>query len=196
MKRLIIGFVVSLTLVTASVPLLALVANPLSTLADPNRVGRIFVAGDENWTAINDVTTFTLAKNIADFLAPAGGARFLFHIENSLPWLKGESFQAGLTSAGNSITYDEGPPNAFDHDLMDYDAVVVARQYANDTVVPTNQLIAYVQAGGNVFVSLGSALNNDTGVNEATAWNPFLNAFGLRILPVYNNLVGDIPIVS
>jgi hypothetical protein len=60
----------------------------------------------------------------------------------------------------------------------------------------TAELIAYVQAGGNVFVSLGSALQNDTGVNEATAWNPFLNTLGLRILPLYHHLVGVIPILS
>lgn len=181
------------------IALIALVAGLLSAVA-PATVsaasGRILVAGDENWTALNGATTLTLAKNIAAFLAPAGGAKFLFHIENNLPWLKGASFVAGLTGGGNTITFDGGPPSGFNHNLGDYDAVFVARQYAAPTTIPTAQLIAYVQAGGNVVVSLGSGLNNDTGAQEAAAWNPFLNAFGLSILPLYHALVGDIPIVS
>ena len=164
--------------------------------AQPSTAGKILIAGDENWTAINDATTFALATNIAEFLAPGGTGKFLFHIENSLPWLKGEAFLQGLTRAGNVITDDGGPPDSFAHNLLEFDAVFVARQYASDTVVPTAELIAYVQSGGNVFVSLGSGLRNDTGANEATAWKPFLNTFGLDILPLYHNLVGNIPIVS
>jgi hypothetical protein len=117
--------------------------------------GKIIVAGDENWTAINDATTLTLASNIAQALAPGGGKKFLYHIENSLPWLKGASFLAGLTGAGNTITYDSGPPDAFQQNPFDYDAVFVARQYANDRVVPTAQLLGDVQAGGNVSCRWG-----------------------------------------
>jgi hypothetical protein len=158
--------------------------------------GHIIVAGDENWTAISDATTLTLATRIGKFFAPTGGGKFLFHVERSLPWLQGAAFLAGLKDGGNTITFDDGGPGTFTHTLSDYDAVFVARQYANDRIVPTAALTAYVKQGGNVFVSLGSALNNDTGANEATAWNPFLNAFGLAILPSYNALVGDVAIIS
>src|SRR5262249_43063277 len=147
--------------------------------------GKIVVAGDENWTVVNDNDTLALATNIAAFLVPGGRAKFLFHIEDSLPWLRGAAFLQGLTAGDNVIATDSGTATQFGESLADYDAVFVARQYSNLTAVPTAALIDYVMAGGNVFVSLGSALRDDTGVNEATAWNPFLNAFGLGILPEY-----------
>jgi hypothetical protein len=178
--------------------LFAPVIVPVAAIASPIPAGRILVAGDENWTSVNDPSQFptqTFATNIAEFLIPGGGGSFLYHIEDSLPWLKGAAFLAGLTGAGNTITTDSGDAGSFDHNLTDFDAVVVARKYSGPTTIPTAQLIAYVQAGGNVLVSLGSALNNDTGVNEAAAWNPFLNAFGLNILPAYDYFP-LVPIVS
>jgi hypothetical protein len=169
---------------------------PNTATASPITFGKIIVAGDENWSADGTASTLAFATNIAEFLAPGGGGKFLYHIEDSLPWLRGASFLTGLTTAGNTITNDGGTALTFSESLSDYDAVFVAREYSSPTMVPTADLIAYVQAGGNVFVSLGSALNNDTGVNEATAWNPFLNAFGFNILPQYHNLAGDVPLVA
>jgi len=69
----------------------------------------------------------------------------------------------GVTNAGNTITNDSGDAGSFDLNPSHFDAVVVARKYSGPTTIPTAQLIAYVQGGGNVLVSLGSALNNDTG---------------------------------
>lgn len=165
--------------------------------------GRIVVSGDVWWTADGrfqqPAGSRDFALNIARFFVGDRVGNFLVRPENSLPWLNGTELRNTMTGAGHLWTnYADVPGFTFDlATLLRYDAVFVTRIYPGGQMsIPASVLADYVRAGGNVFVGLGMGLDNDTGANEAADWNPFLNAFGMNIPPLYNGIQGDIPIVS
>jgi hypothetical protein len=81
--------------------------------------------------------------------------------------------------------------------LLQYDAI-----YLGDSFFDNATLVDYVRTGRSVYVVAGTGLNFP---NEAGAWNPFINTFGLRYInggstdgtdSVYNEISAVLPIVS
>jgi len=91
-----------------------------------------------------------------------------------------------MTNAGYGWTIGPVDSNPSLSYLQSFDAVFLARNPVNN-----NTLIDYVNGGGNVYLAGGAGW-----LNEAEAWNPFLNAFGLAFAPDYNSIVGNITINS
>jgi hypothetical protein len=75
--------------------------------------------------------------------------------------------------------------------MQNYDGIFLGGYYTNIVIA---DLIQYVQNGGNVYLMGGTGAGGAAG--EAGFWNPFLNAFGLSLAPVYNGITGNIPINS
>mgnify|MGYP000679637077 CR=1 FL=1 len=75
--------------------------------------------------------------------------------------------------------------------MQRYDAVFLGGYYANIVI---SDLVRYVLNGGNVYLMGGTGAGG--AAYEAHFWNPFLNAFGLAFAPVYNGIIGNIPISS
>jgi hypothetical protein len=96
-----------------------------------------------------------------------------------------------MTGAGHTYTTGFGP--TFDlPTLLSYDGIFLAGQGA---ALDTSVLIAYVNAGGNVYLAGGTG-NFGGAAGEAAFWNPFLNAFGLGFGSPYNGVFGVVPISS
>jgi hypothetical protein len=167
-----------------------------AVFASPSvEAGRIVVNHDE-WTTSDtgfsqagaDATTFV--QNLANFLNPGGGFGTFLAYSSDFS-LTGASFANALTSAGHSLTVSTAI--TFDlPTLVMYDAVFLAGQPGANTTVLTD----YVNAGGNVYLAGGTFLGgNATG--EASAWNPFLNNFGLGFQGgSYNGISGVLPVTG
>jgi len=159
-------------------------------LVRPALAGTIVVNNDE-WT-LSDTgfastpagsTSFTL--NLASFFGGPGS--FLIYSDNF--GLNQSAFQSTMTGAGNTLTNYSGTPTLAT--LQSYDAVFLGLP----PIVPDlSVLVNYVNGGGNVYLAGGTGLGGAAA--EASAWNPFLNAFGLQFAPVYNGISGNVPIVS
>ena len=150
--------------------------------------GRIVLANDE-WTLSNASFSSSgtqpdkFALNVANWFSGSTG-NFLVLSDNF--GLTESSLQTVMTNAGYGWTIGPVNPNPSLSYLQSFDAVFLARN-----PVDNNTLIDYVNGGGNVYLAGGAGW-----LNEAEAWNPFLNAFGLAFAPDYNNIVGNITINS
>jgi hypothetical protein len=157
----------------------------------PAQAGKIVLTNDE-WTLSdsgfgvpNDPGRFAL--NVANwFTGSTTGNSFLVYTSNF--GLTGGSLSSVMTGAGNTWTVTTGVPQNL-ATLQSYAAVFLA-----GTVFDNNELIQYVNGGGNVFLEGGTGLGGAAA--EAAQWNTFLNAFGLGFGSVYNGVGGDIPINS
>ena len=67
-----------------------------------------------------------------------------------------------------------------------WDAVLIAGNVATNTALNDANLIAYVNAGGSVFLEGGTGDFKGSPALEAAAWNPFLNAYGLAFATKFN----------
>jgi PEP-CTERM motif len=161
-------------------------------MAAPADAGRIVVANDE-WTLsntgyvnpANDPGVFAL--NVASWFT--GGGPGVFHAYSNNFGLTETSLAATLTGGGH--TWTTGLGITWDlPTLLGYNGIFLA----GDAVPNTAVLIAYVNAGGNVYLAGGTGYGG--ALVEAATWNPFLNAFGLGFEPVYNNVCCDIAISS
>ncbi len=162
--------------------------------------GAIVVANDE-WHTTNQGFTNTPAgsaqftSNIGAFLTGGGPGNFLVVSENfSLDEDLATSFWLAMAGAGHTLTDSENIVG-FTFDLAtlnNYDGVLLALP----PQVDQNVLISYVNGGGSVYLSAGTAGIGGGAPAEAAAWNTFLNAFGLSYAAGYNGISGNIPIVS
>ena len=154
----------------------------------PAQAGKIVLANDE-WTLSN--TGFSsagtqpdeFALNVANWFSGSTG-NFLVLSDNF--GLTESNLQSVMTNAGYGWTIGPVNSNPSLSYLQSFDAVFLARNRVNNIT-----LIGYVNGGGNVYLAGGAGW-----LNEAEAWNPFLNAFGLAFAPDYNNIVGNMPINS
>jgi hypothetical protein len=137
----------------------------------------VIISGDE-WQV----------SDVAFTLNPAGTTAFATNVLNAItgkkiliytglgPVYEGQNFQGLLSSSGRNVTIDHSSPFS-DLLIAPYDAVFLAG--AGGSGVSNAPILAnYVRNGRAVYLSLGTA---DFGgaSNEAAAWNPFLNQFGL-----------------
>ncbi len=154
-------------------------------------VGKIVVANDE-WTLSN--TGFTapsdsarFAVNVASFFTGGSPGSFLVYSSNF--GLTQSSLRVAMEGAGHTWTVNSSLPFTL-NTLLNYDAVFVC---GSGAVGASSQvLIAYVNAGGCVYVAGGTGE-----LIEPTMWNPFLNTFGLSFPTANsNNITGQIAINS
>lgn len=133
--------------------------------------------------------TATFVANVADFFTGGGNGTFLVVSDNfSLDLDQATSFGATLTGAGHTVV-DSEDVAGFTFDLATlqaYDGLFFALPPAIDQ----NVLIAYVNAGGGVYINGGTGVGGSA--SEAANWNTFLNAFGLNFASTYNGVAGTI----
>lgn len=150
-------------------------------LAPTAHAQKIVAVGDE-WVlsdtafSVNTTSTTNFALNIArEFGQDNGTGNFLAYSNNF--GLRGASLAATMTGAGYGWTADTTQPFTLAA-LNAYDAVFLAgipgSGEANASV-----LQAYVNGGGNVYVGAGAG-EHGSAIGEASAWRPFLSAFGLE----------------
>ena len=159
--------------------------------------GLIVVANDE-WTLSdagfsgpNDPGTF--ATNVAAWFT--GGGPGTFHAYSTNFGLTESSLATAMTGAGH--TWTTGTGITFDlPTLLTFDGIFLAGSSgsgaANNAV-----LIAYVSAGGNVYLAGGTGTDfSGSAAAEAAAWNTFLNAFGLEFASTYNGSTTNLAVSS
>ncbi|MGA2198136.1 MAG: PEP-CTERM sorting domain-containing protein [Bryobacteraceae bacterium] len=158
--------------------------------------GSIIVNNDE-WTLSNSGFSSAGATNVTNFAQNA--ALFLTGGPNSgatKVWIDSDDF--GLTGSDLSTALsaynltDSGSFSAFTLSTLEgYQAVFLG----GDTLTSAEEtaLIAYVNAGGGVYVAAGTG-NITTGgggaAGEAAQWNAFLNTFDLNLASTYNGFTG------
>jgi|GEM_PF-1463618 len=155
------------------------------------QIGKIVVNADE-WTLSN--TGFTQAPDTVNFVTNiakwfAGGrSTGKFHAYSTNFGLTESVLAQTMAKAGYAWTV--GKNIKFDlPTLLTYDGIFLCGDSVDNQV-----LIDYVKAGGNVY--LGAGTGSDGPQPEADHWNTFLNAFGLKLLGVYNGISGNQPINS
>jgi hypothetical protein len=164
-------------------------------LSSSLQAGRIVVNNDE-WDLSNagysnagNGPTSTFALNVAGYFTAGGPGNFLVYSSNF--GLTESSLASTMTGAGNTWTVSTAL--AFTAaNLAGYDGVFLAGFQAGFNAA---EAAAYVNAGGNIYVAAGTA-SGFSAAGEAAFWNPFLNAFGLTLAPVYNGVGGVVPISS
>jgi len=158
------------------------------------RADLVIVSGDE-WTLSNQAflqnpaSTNAFATNLANFL---GGADYLIYEDAGAVRPYGTAFQSLLGSLGRTVTVNPAEP--FSAALLaPFDAVFLAGSLGSGAANAA-VLNSYVQGGGAVYLSLGTGISAP---QEAAAWNPFLNSWGLNAGAAYfpDVLVRDIPTV-
>ncbi|MBX9602952.1 MAG: PEP-CTERM sorting domain-containing protein [Bryobacteraceae bacterium] len=155
--------------------------------------GSIVVNHDE-WTTSNtgfsnaggsNAANFVL--NAANFLTGGSGDILIYSTNFSL---NQSSFLNTLTGAGYTVQqHSVNPIATFDlASISGFEAIFLA-----GPPVPANLavLTAYVNQGGSVYLAGGTA-GIGSAADEAAAWNPFLNAFGLSFGSPFNGVSGNI----
>jgi hypothetical protein len=160
---------------------LLLLLTVLSTLTPPLWAGSIMVSNDEwmfgNCCLASD-SDAQFASNIAQWLT--GGSGSILILTGNFG-LAGSALNTLLTGDGYGVTQTTTVPAS----LSGYAAVFVGGE-----VVDNALLTNYVNGGGNVFLEAGTGAWSNAS-DEAAAWNPFLNAFGLGLAPDYNNVLNS-----
>lgn len=151
----------------------------------PSGTGKIVVNHDE-WTlsgtgfSQQPVEAVRFANNLANWFAEDGSGNFLIYSTNF--GLYNNPFINMLAAAGHSVTASTAVPFTLAN-LMAYDAVFLAGDPADNTV-----LTDYVNAGGGVYIALGTGW-----ANEQSMWTTFLANFGLAYGWPYNGIGGNLP---
>jgi hypothetical protein len=169
--------------------LLAIVAVLISfSLGATAHAGKIVLANDE-WTLSNagfsgpnDPGTF--ATNVTSWFNNGVPGSYLAYSTNF--GLTGSGLAGAMTAAGNAWTVSTATPFTLAN-LLAYDGIFLAGNAVDNSV-----LIAYVNAGGNVYLAGGTGWGGAAA--EAAQWNTFLNHFGLGFGSSYNLVGGDIAI--
>jgi len=155
--------------------------------------GKIVVANDE-WTLSstgysNAPDADRFARNVASWFTGGRSGNFLAYTNN----FGFTSSQLAATMANARHTWTVSTAGTLNLSLMqNYDGIFLGGYLTNIVIA---DLIQYVQNGGNVYLAGGTVAGGNAAA-EAGFWNQFLNAFGLSFAPVYNGIVGNIPINS
>ncbi|MGO9136428.1 MAG: PEP-CTERM sorting domain-containing protein [Syntrophales bacterium] len=153
----------------------------------PAQAGRIVLTNDE-WMLTNygfslpGTQPGQFALNVANWFSGSTGN---FLVDSNNFGLTGSELSAVMTGAGYgwTVTTNATPSLAY---LQQFNAVFLSGYAVNNST-----LIAYVNSGGNVYLEGGTG-----DLDEPTAWNTFLSAFGLSYGSPYNGIEGDIAISS
>ncbi|MEJ2423758.1 MAG: hypothetical protein P8101_04755 [Candidatus Thiodiazotropha sp.] len=155
---------------------------------------RIVIAADD-WIFTNrgfsrlPADTANFATNVADFLA--GGTGGAIHAYSNFQSLTQSSLVNTLNSAG--YTYTTGTGINFDIDtLSGFDALFLGNP--NLSSEQLGILMEYVDSGGGVYIHGGLGASNPGGT--ATAWNPFLNQYGLAFGTDITGRSGNVAVTS
>ncbi len=150
------------------------------------QIGKIVVNADE-FTLSN--TGFTQAPDTATFVTniakwfTGGRSTGKFHGYSTNFGLTESVLAQTMAKAGYAWTL--GKNIKFDlPTLLTYDGIFLCGDSVDNQV-----LIDYVKAGGNVYLAAGTGSGGPQ--QEADSWNTFLNAFGLKLLGVYNGISGN-----
>jgi choice-of-anchor A domain-containing protein len=149
--------------------------------------GRIVVNNDE-WTLSNsgfsqNANAAAFARNVAQWFTGGRPGRFLVYSNNF--GLRESALAAAMTQAGHSWSAGTSVPFTL-ATFQQYDGVFFGGTYTIDIQVMTQ----YVQQGGNIYVMAGTGTGGAS--YEASVWNPFLQAFGLRYGSVYNGVCANV----
>ena len=128
----------------------------------------------------------TFAMNVANWFTGGTPGNFLAYSGDAA--LVGPELSATMIAAGHTWTVSTAVEFTLQN-LLAYDAVFLSGTPADNTT-----LIAYVNAGGNVYLAGGTGVVPAT--EEAAQWNTFLNAFGLRMAPRFNFVEGLLQMCS
>lgn len=146
----------------------------------------IIVNGDE-WTLSNNgfangTGTDVFVDNLVSEFGPN-----LHAYSNNFGYTQ-SSLAAAMANAG--ATYTTGTGISFDlPTLLGYDGLLLGGQ-----VMTAGEMLVlndYVAAGGNVYLSAGTAAYGGP-ANEAAAWNDFLAPFGIELAPVWTGFSGTV----
>jgi hypothetical protein len=152
--------------------------------------GRIIAIGDE-WLLSdlaftnNNAQSTQLALTIAGYFANNQPGNFL--VLSNVPAIpgygsrgvQGALLATAMTTAGHTWTIDASAPITLPN-LGQYDGLFLAGTVASGAA-NAGVLASYVNAGGCVLVMAGVGTGFAGAASEASAWNPFLNTFGLAL---------------
>ena len=133
--------------------------------------------------------TANLAVNVARLVAGEPGASI--HAYSDYFSFMGTQLANTLRTAGYTYTTGVGIP--FDlATLSAYDAIVMGLPLPSSARLEVVR--QYVERGGSVYIHGGNRISEPDLVPNT--WNPFLEAFGLRLGRGFNGLNGNIAVVS
>jgi RHS repeat-associated protein/uncharacterized delta-60 repeat protein len=175
--------------------------------------GKVFVSHDE-WPLSDFAYGVGLARKtsadafalkVAKWFMNGGQGDFLVYSVSH--GLTGNKLKDTMTSPAGGHTWTiaaidgNDPATALTlQTLLEYDGVFLA----GITAHPVNPavLVAYVNAGGNVFIEAGTFLSGEFAITAPTLWNAFLNEFNLQYEHTpegylgYNSVEGYLPVSS
>lgn len=132
--------------------------------------GRIVVAHDDLVLADGGFHTpadpGVFAQNVATWFTGGRAGRFLAYSDNQ--GLTGTSLISAMVSAGHTWVVSTAAPLPLS-DMLTFDGIFLCGH-----PVAADDLLAYVNAGGNVYLA-GVGVPED----DMSKWNPFLQQFGL-----------------
>lgn len=160
---------------------------------------RIVVANDEwqfsNVGFENSPESGKFAQNIALWL---GGCKErphgVFHAYSNNFSLTEPKLAAALQQQGHTWTMGTNIEASLDS-FLKYDWIFLAGDIPNRDAV-TKVLLAYVKAGGGLYIAAGTGSFSGDAPAEAATWNTILNEYGLSYAPAYNHIQGVMPISS
>jgi hypothetical protein len=171
----------------ASLFLILLLSSPLSA--------GILVVHHDEWPTSNSgfsnagsANATAYVQNLASYFTGGGTGNFLVYSSN---FAYSTSFQNALTGGGHTVTVNTALPFTLAN-LMVFNAVFLGGNQAGFDVA---QAIAYLNAGGSIYIAAGSG-EGFSAATEAAFWNALLNPFGLAIASAYNGISGNLPIAS
>ncbi len=172
--------------------IIILVLSLLLVVLPSSYAGKIFVNHDE-WTISN--TGFSSApdtglfvQNLTNWFTGGTSGNFLAYSTNFC--LTESTLANFMVTHGHTWTVNTSISLDI-NTLLQYDAIFLG----GSPVIPSNLLIQYVQAGGNIYLCGGTGIGGSSG--EAANWNPFLNVFGLSFYGgSYNSLMGNLSFSS
>lgn len=156
--------------------------------------GTVYVNNDE-WPLSNSGFASEGATNGTNLAQDA--ALFLTGATSGAPiWIDSDNF--GLTGSDLQTALsayaltDTGTFTAFTlSTLENYSAVFLGGD--DLTGAEETALIAYVNAGGGVYIAAGTGDITGGAAGEAAQWNTVLNTFSLNLAPVFNLVEGVFP---
>lgn len=157
----------------------AVCAAALFSSAAMSAPGTLVASGDEwqlsNYAYSAPYKAATMSF-VADMAATFGGTQYLVLTGNpNVTSIHLTEFVNQLQTLGKTVTVSSAIPANF----ATFDALFHFGQGFN-----TTSLNAYLQAGGNAFVSLGAGFGGSA-AGEANFWNPFLSQYGLTAGSAY-----------
>jgi hypothetical protein len=160
--------------------------------------GRIVVNHDE-WTLSTTGfasapagATATFVQNFALWLN--GGVPGNFLVNSGNFGLPAGPLQAAMIAGGHTLTYWSSALGIAQTAAgwAAYDGVLFAGPIPGAAPNVAAEIVAYVQAGGGVYLGAGTGSFGGAGT-EAAYWNPFLNVFGMNYGAPFNGVGGVLP---